>query len=54
MKAPAEGAKAAPDGCATGSWAAVGPLAAKGTLAATALNVLTLEVYYRYGRMTRK
>jgi hypothetical protein len=37
-------------GCASGSWNPEGPGKGKGRICATALNVLSLEIYYRYGR----
>jgi hypothetical protein len=41
-------------GCENGSWDPVGAWgAAGGRVYATAINVLTLEVYYRYGRVLR-
>ncbi|MHC5039098.1 MAG: hypothetical protein ACYTHM_17455, partial [Planctomycetota bacterium] len=40
------------EGCETGSWDPVGAWGtAGGRVYATAINVLTLEVYYRYGRL---
>jgi hypothetical protein len=42
-------------GCLNGSWDPVGPWGtAGGRVYATAINVLTLEVYYRYGRILQR